>query len=99
MKIVKNILVKSFIVFGVALILSFTTSNKAAAVSEMTATTDLCGVSDTDVTKYLQRYGYTVYSLKAIEGACDREATTQNTFRTVVFVQEGIITGHEDIPE
>ena len=96
MKTAKNILAKSLIIVSALFIMSFT-SNPLSDTTKTSDTETVCGVSDTEVDKYLISHGYTVISLELVEGSCNRLATTQNDYQTIVYVEEGIIIGHEDV--
>lgn len=73
-------------------LISSPTVNETTAVEPM-----YCGVTETDVVKYLQRNGYTVYSVEAEDNTCNAILTTSNSYQTRVLIQEGCILGWEDI--
>lgn len=57
-----------------------------------------CGVSDAEVVKYMGEQGYSVYRLDPEPGTCNKIATTQNPYKTIVYICNGQIVGFEDIP-
>lgn len=60
-------------------------------------TVDECGVSDAEVVKYMGEQGYSVYRLDPELGTCNKIATTQNPYKTRVYICNGEIVGWEDI--
>ena len=52
-------------------------------------------VTDQQVIEYLNREGYTVYSLTP--SGENRIADTQYNYDTIVYIEDGIIIGHEDM--
>jgi hypothetical protein len=57
-----------------------------------------CGVTNDQVVKYLYERGYVVNKLEDVAGCCDKIATTQYSYRTRVYIQDGKIVTTEDIP-
>jgi len=58
-----------------------------------------CGtVTDQQIITYMNNHGYTVYSINAISGSCDKRVDTQNCYDTKVIICNGSIIGHEDFP-
>jgi hypothetical protein len=109
MKTVTNITSKSLIVtlafFALSLVSGLTNTVKAQTVTNTTTVSrtiipddTYCGVSSADIVRYLNARGYTVYKLEHISGSCDALATTQYTYRTRVIISNGMIIGHEDVP-
>jgi hypothetical protein len=72
-------------------------ANPNEVMAQSSASSYDCGVSDAEVVKYLNEHGYTVYQLDPEPGTCNRIATTQNTYKTRVFISDGCIVGFEDI--
>lgn len=69
-----------------------------AEVKAQSATTNYCGVSDAEVVKYLNEHGYFVQRLDPEPGTCNKIATTQNPYKTIVYICDNYIVGFEDIP-
>jgi hypothetical protein len=58
-----------------------------------------CGnVTNQQVIDYLTPHGYTVSSVNAIAGSCDKRCDTQNCYDTKVLITNGRIVGYEDMP-
>jgi hypothetical protein len=100
MKTAKTLTAKILLAAAALFITSIAIMSQSADASSKTAaeTRAAEGVTNEEVTHYLQGYGYTVRNVQPIDGSLDKLATTQNPYQTVVFVQASIITGHEDIP-
>lgn len=69
-----------------------------AEVKANTAVSFDCGVSDSEVVKYLNELGYNVYRLDPEYGTCNKIATTQNPYKTIVYIENGCIVNAEDLP-
>ena len=69
-------------------------SNAAAEFN----TVKQCGVSNSQITSYLQNcsHHHTVYWVRDITGSCNSEAGIENCKKATVFVENGIIVGHQD---
>ncbi|NUM50485.1 MAG: hypothetical protein HUU48_05160 [Flavobacteriales bacterium] len=66
---------------GLAFLLLFSISSLSHAIKNttkvQTESENNCGVTDAQVTQYLNSFGYQVYSLRNERGTCNRIATTQ----------------------
>lgn len=103
MKTAKTIFNKAIIVTVTLFFLglAFIGNGSAHAETETTGIADgsyvcACGVSDAEVVKYLNSYGYEVVAMKMVDGCCDRVAVTQFEYSTRIYVRDSRIIGHED---
>jgi hypothetical protein len=70
--------------------------SSSQATAQVSAS-NFCGVTDEEVVHYMREYGYTVYRVEPEPGTCNRIITTQNPYKTIVFISNGSIVGWEDI--
>ena len=68
------------------------------AVSATSATKVQCGVTNAQITSYLQTcsHHHTVYSVSDIPGSCNSSANIDGGRTATVFVANGIVIGHSD---
>ena len=87
MKIKK--LVLSFAALAAFLVLSAATTNTKVQ----------CGVSNAQIISYLQTcsHHHTACCVVDIPGTCNSKANIENCGTATVFVQDGIIVGHNDV--
>jgi hypothetical protein len=74
---------------------SYTGSQTVNAAADGTG-----GVWNTQVTSYLNGYGYTGVTINSVDALGNRYCTSTNHvgYSTTVYVFNGMITGHEDFP-
>lgn len=89
MKTIKSLLLSCMMI--TALTINATEPNSAA-----TAEVKQCGVTNAQITTYVQGLGHTVLWIRDISGTCNSTVGIENCSTVTVFVSEGIIMGHAD---
>lgn len=91
-----KILLTSFIMMAV---LSVSATRITESTSPESTELKQCGVTNAQISTYLSRthpHHHTVYSVWDIPGTCNSNASIENCGTATVYVENGIIIGHQD---
>ena len=101
-KFTKSIIATAFVILGIAYTLPANTPKNIEVqmyeINNSAATGDAyCGVSEQEITAYLNMFGYHVAKIEEITGCCNALCKTIDNKKVVVYIVEGQIIGHDEI--
>lgn len=90
-----KILLTSFIMMAV---LSVSATHTTESTNPNSTEIMQCGVTNQQITDYLVNgpHHHTVYSVWDVRGTCNSKASIENCGTATVFVENGMIVGHQD---
>lgn len=94
MKTIKILLTSIVMMAVLTVSATRTTESTNPNSTEMTQ----CGVTNAQITDYLINcsHHHTVYSVWDVRGTCNSKASIENCGTATVFVESGMIVGHQD---